>query len=194
MTLTSTPDEADQPPGRLLDGKFPCGDLTDLARCIQAANGRYLSSIRQTDTYFSAPRATLKLRQSSTMHPARPQGTLVEATLIAYWRDAHTGQQTCTYYQTPVSDPAACRAGLGAALGIDLEVDKLRQVWLVGENEVHLDDVHGIGMFCEIETPEHAGQAAHDRCRTLLGLAGVPPVACSYAQLARSLRQAGTTS
>jgi adenylate cyclase class IV len=177
----------------LLDAKFLCGDLTELARRVEAHQGRYVSSIRQTDTYYLTHAGTLKLRESATEHSATPQEPLAAATLVGYWRDTRSGHPTCTYYLSDVGDPAACRASLAATLGVRVVVRKLRQVWILHSSRVHLDDVQGVGQFAEIETPYDAGQATFDRCRAALGLSDTPPLTRWYAELAESASSAADT-
>src|SRR4051812_37534496 len=135
--------------------------------------------LRQRDTYFATPAGRLKLREQE------PGG----AELIAYERaDAATARES-RYRIATVSDPAALREALGAALGSTVVVDKRRRLLVWEGVRIHLDDVEGLGTFVELE-----GVAAEDsdltaeaervaRLRAELEIADADLVAPSYADL-----------
>jgi adenylate cyclase class IV len=97
--------------------------------------------IFQDDTFFDAPQARLKLRDFS-------DGT---AELIAYNRGDEAGPKVSSYTRTPTADPAGLRAALAQAMPVIGRVVKTRQLYLIGQTRVHLDDVQGLGHFVELE-------------------------------------------
>lgn len=131
----------------------------------------------QRDTYFGVPRGRLKLREE----------TPGSARLIAYERPDDPTVRLSRYHLIEVADPAAARAGLEATCGIRAVVDKRRRLLLVDNVRIHLDEVDGLGSFCELEAvvaPEadlHAERAKIDRLRALLDIADADLRAGSYA-------------
>jgi homotetrameric cytidine deaminase len=136
--------------------------------------------LTQRDTYFGATRGRLKLREQEG-------GPGPSAHLIAYARPDRDDARTSSYRLADVTDPAALREALDAALGTRVVVDKRRHLLLYENVRIHLDEVDGLGSFVELE-----GVAAPDsdltreqelvaRLREELALG--EPVAVSYSDL-----------
>src|SRR5918911_1611780 len=108
-------------PRRNVELKAPDPDpVRSLERCLaRGADDR--GELRQRDTYFAARRGRLKLREQE------PGG----AELIAYERPDAAQARESRYRIAPVSDAAALREALDAALGTTVVVDKRRRllVW-----------------------------------------------------------------
>ena len=124
----------------------------------------------QRDTFFNVARGRLKLRRFD-------DGT---GELIFYERDDTPGPKTSTYSKSPCADAAGMEAVLARALGVRGVVDKRRELFMIGRTRVHLDEVHGLGHFLELEVvlgdaePAAGGEReAHE----LLAKLGVPPAA-----------------
>jgi homotetrameric cytidine deaminase len=103
--------------------------------------------LRQRDTYFRARSGRLKLREE------KPGG----AVLIQYDRPDEAAARESRYRLTRVQDPDELRASLDAALGTLVVVEKERRLLLWDGVRIHLDTVHGLGSFVELE-----GVAARD--------------------------------
>jgi predicted adenylyl cyclase CyaB len=135
--------------------------------------------LEQVDTYFRCPRARLKLREA-------PGQT---AHLIAYVRPDEAEAKASDYLIAPVADAAALRAALGAALGIWGEVRKRRELSLVENVRIHLDEVEGLGTFLEFEavlsSPDDQRRAPGqlDRLAGEFGLGTSDLVPASYSDL-----------
>ena len=114
----------------------PAGTL-ERARALGASDEGVLV---QRDTYFARARGRLKLREE-------PAG----ATLIAYARPDENEARTSAYRLAAVSDPAAVRDALDAALGTVVVVEKCRHLLLYENVRIHLDDVEALGTFVELE-------------------------------------------
>jgi adenylate cyclase class 2 len=95
----------------------------------------------QIDTYFHCRKGRLKLRQINGL----------SAQLIAYARPDEEGPKTSDYRLVPVANPESLKAALTAALGVRIIVDKRREIYLVDNVRIHLDDVCGLGQFLEFE-------------------------------------------
>jgi homotetrameric cytidine deaminase len=115
----------------------PAGTL-ERARSLGASDEGVLV---QRDTYFGRARGRLKLREEE------PEG----ATLIAYARPDQSEARTSAYRLAAVSDPAAVKEALDAALGTLVIVEKRRHLLLYENVRIHLDDVTDLGAFVELE-------------------------------------------
>jgi len=97
--------------------------------------------LRQRDTYFRARSGRLKLREE------QPGA----AVLIQYDRPDAAQARESRYRLARVEDPDDLRASLAAALGTLVVVDKERHLFLWDGVRIHLDTVHGLGSFVELE-------------------------------------------
>jgi homotetrameric cytidine deaminase len=139
--------------------------------------------INQRDTYFSAARGRLKLREQET------GGSPLWDELIQYSRADSTDARTSTYRRVPVADVAALHEALDAAYGTLVTVTKRRRVLLWEGVRIHLDEVEGLGSYVEIEAVAEEGSdlsAEHEtveRLRAELGVKDANLVARSYSDL-----------
>jgi adenylate cyclase class IV len=131
------------------------------ARSLTSAPGEML---RQTDTFFVVPDGRLKVR-------AFADGT---GELIAYHRPNTAGLRQSVYSRCVCSDAAALCEALSRVLPIRGVVRKEREVVIIGQTRVHLDQVDGLGTFIELEvvlgddeSAEHGEQVARTLLRTL---------------------------
>jgi adenylate cyclase class IV len=145
--------------------------------------GQQAQCIEQDDCFYAAPQGRLKLRRllQASATPAAPQ-----AELIAYHRPNEAAARTSDYVRVPVPDPDALHEALSRTLGVTGRVRKQRWLLLAGATRIHLDQVHGLGEFLELEVvlqegqPEAQGQAQAARLLQRLGLAHAPLLAGSY--------------
>ncbi|HUY31904.1 MAG TPA: class IV adenylate cyclase [Pirellulales bacterium] len=134
---------------------------------------------RQTDTYFVCRRGRLKLRERLGL-PAQ---------LVGYARANEAAPKPSDYHITEVSDASALRAALSAALGVLVVVDKRREIYLVNNVRIHLDQVAELGDFLEFEAvlgPADGDDEGHARLAALARQFGIDPtglVAWSYSDL-----------
>ena len=148
------------------------------ARVLALGPDRH-EKLAQLDTFFRVPRGRLKLRK---LGPASGE-------LIFYERDDRIGPKLSRYAIHACDDPDALAALLGAALGVRGEVAKERDVYRVGRTRVHLDRVHGLGDFLELEVVLADGETAEQGeavARDLLRALAIPDaalVAVAYADL-----------
>jgi len=103
----------------------------------------------QRDTFFRAPQGRLKLREFANG----------DAELIYYERPDVVGPKTSHYLRSQVADAESLAKLLSAAWGVRGMVEKTRDLWIVGQTRVHLDDVQGVGSFLELEVVLHADQS-----------------------------------
>ena len=135
--------------------------------------------IEQDDTFFTCAHGRLKVRDFGN-------GT---GELIHYERADTEGPKLSDYVRAPTSDPAALREALTRAQGTQGRVRKTRWLLMVGQTRVHLDRVHGLGDFMELEVVLGGGQSAADgesiaeRLMGELGIAREQRVAGAYLDL-----------
>ena len=132
----------------------------------------------QTDTFFETQAGLLKLRVTDS-----------EAQLIPYLRAQKADAKRSDYALLPVEDPEHTKKLLTSLLGSWAEVRKRREVLLLGNVRIHLDEVEGLGAFVELEavqTGRRVAKTEHGRLRDLIRKLGVgldQMVSCSYAEL-----------
>jgi adenylate cyclase class IV len=137
----------------------------------------FRETLHQTDTYFRAQAGRLKLREFG-------DGS---AQLIGYARADTVGDRTSVYHIADVPEPAAMTAALSCALGVDVCVVKVRQLFLPQPHiRIHVDAVHELGDFLEIEViATEGGDQAADMAhwRRELGLDAFQAVGVGYREL-----------
>lgn len=152
------------------------------ARAVLAARGaRFAGLDHQIDTYFRVPAGRLKLREGD-----------IENALIHYQREDTSGPKHSKVglFQNP---PGSTLKGiLEAALGVDVVVDKRREIHFLGNVKIHLDQVDGLGTFVEIEAIDDDGSrpldALRTQCEELMAAFGIRDedlLAVSYGDLLR---------
>lgn len=94
----------------------------------------------QTDTYFKVPSGRLKLRQGN-----------IENNLIFYNRINAPGPKQSDFDLVPVENCHELKSVLAKALGIEIEVQKRREIYFIENVKFHLDFLEGLGHFVEIE-------------------------------------------
>jgi adenylate cyclase class IV len=135
--------------------------------------------IEQDDTFFAVRHGRLKLRQFG-------DGS---AELIHYWRADSTEARPSDYRRVQVTDAPALREALTRACGSIGRVRKRRWLLLHGATRIHLDQVHGLGDFVELEVvlrdgqSDGAGAAIAEDLVVRLGLAGAQRLGGAYVDL-----------
>lgn len=111
----------------------------------------------QVDTYFRIPRGRLKLREIA-------DGT---SEMIFYERPDTTLERWSSYSTVPVIEPAALKQQLASALGVRAIVRKRRELFLLDETRIHLDDVEDLGTYLEFEIPVRDQEEAASQMKFL---------------------------
>lgn len=163
---------------RNIEIKCRCEDLDAVRTRAEALGARDAGVLRQTDTFFPAPGARLKLRDFG-------DGT---AELIGYRRPDEAGARGSDYRLFPTTDAAGLESTLAHALGISGVVRKVRHLFLLEHTRIHLDEVEGLGSFVELETVmsgQTEAQANEELNRILRGLnlEACEPIAGAYFDL-----------
>jgi predicted adenylyl cyclase CyaB len=105
--------------------------------------------LHQEDTFFRVSGGRLKLRDFGANR----------GELIWYQRVDQEGPKQSTYSISKTDDVRGLKAVLAAALGLIDVVRKTRELYLVGQTRIHLDQVEGLGDFVELEFVLHGDQS-----------------------------------
>ncbi|MGQ9697706.1 MAG: class IV adenylate cyclase, partial [Armatimonadota bacterium] len=136
---------------RNLETKARCRDLAEARRRAIQLGATEQWTRRQVDTYFAVPKGRLKLRRQED----------APAELIYYNRPDTLDARWSTYRIVTVTRAAELGNLLAEALGVLAHVDKTRSLLLYRNTRIHLDRVHGLGDFVELE-PVIRGQSDED--------------------------------
>jgi adenylate cyclase, class 2 len=162
--------------------------LHDLAPAREVAQQLATASLgvqHQTDTYFHCRRGRLKLREITGQ----------TAQLVSYERPDRVDAKGSDYQLVDVPDPAALKQALSAALGVRVVVAKRREIYLVNNVRIHLDEVAGLGEFLEFEavlSPGRDDASGHQQLAKLQAAFRIQPddlLAVSYADLLATANQ-----
>lgn len=182
-------------PRRNIELKARLADLDAARRVAVSLCPAPPTTEQQTDTYFCTPRGRLKLREINDR----------ASRLIAYARADDPAARPSDYRIVEVADATQLRAALAETLGIDIVVEKLREIFLYQNVRIHLDQVHGLGTFIEFEAvlpaaesagaaesaalggAAEAGERLLDDLSRRFGLSPADLVAASYSDLLRSI-------
>ena len=121
---------------------------------VLKANAETLSDtpvkvIPQEDTFFNTEKGRLKLR---VLAPD-------VGYLIYYERSDQDGPKRSDYHLAKTDDPENLKIALRLALGVRGVVRKTRNLYMVGQTRIHLDEVEGLGHFLELEVVMREGQS-----------------------------------
>jgi adenylate cyclase class 2 len=171
--------EGSSPLLRNIELKARCRDLSAAAAALRPLDVKDGGAMEQIDTYFSAPKGRLKLREIVG----------VRAELIWYNRADEAHIRNSDYWLVPVPDAQKLKTALTSALGARRRIRKRRQVYLWHNVRIHLDEVDELGKFVEFEAVMSAGEdeaTAHARLGELCRVLSISPadhIAGSYVDL-----------
>ena len=161
-----------------LEIKARCADLAAARDVAERLATRYVGVDDQVDTYFATRSGRLKLRVSSLSGGG---------VLIPYQRPDQAGPKRADYQIIPIPDPPHLARMLGEILGVHCVVRKRREVFLVDNVRIHLDEVEGLGSFLELEAVYDGSAASEaeqlvkvERLMAELGVAEEDLVETSY--------------
>lgn len=162
-----------------IEVKAAVKELVPLRSIVERIAAGPCQILHQEDIFFRVKRGRLKLRMFSD--------GLGE--LIHYERPDANGAKVSDYQIYATSKPLELRSLLAASLGETVTVKKKREVFIVGQTRIHLDQVDELGTFVELEvvldsnqTPEQGRSIASDLMEKL-GINESDLVSCAYADL-----------
>jgi len=172
---------------RNIELKARLADLDEARRIAEQIATDRLGVQHQVDTYFPCREGRLKLREIDGL----------SAQLVWYARPDQQGPKASDYRLVPVSNPQTLKAALTAALGVRGVVEKRREVFLVRNVRIHLDEVVGLGRFLEFEAVLGPGvdpAAGHAQVQDLIERFAIRPddlVPGSYGEMVLSAANSG---
>ena len=162
-----------------IEFKAKVADLAPLRLILQSFSARYLGRDFQRDTYFNVPQGRLKLREGQ-----------IEQALIFYQRPEQAGFKTSDILLYPAPTDERLKAILLTALGQFKVVEKYREIYLVDNVKIHLDELANLGYFVEVEALDEQGkynpETLQTQCASWAERFGVKPedyVAASYSDM-----------
>jgi adenylate cyclase, class 2 len=168
---------------RNVEIKAPLADFDGARAALVRLGARAAATMEQVDRYYELGEGRrVKLRTVA--------GRAAE--LISYRRPEASGVRVSDYEVTPVRDDEACLVPKTRPLVV---VRKRRELHLVDNVRVHLDQVDGLGTFIELEAvidAEHDEATCRrqvDEITAALGVGEASFIRASYAEL---LLEAGT--
>jgi adenylate cyclase, class 2 len=126
---------------RNLELKARLNDFAAAREMALSLSTDYVGIQIQTDTYFNSPQGRLKLREIENL----------ASQLIWYDRPDEANLKTSNYFLVPTDSPEDMKSLLAAACGIHVTVKKRREIFMVRNVRIHLDQVEGLGDFLEFE-------------------------------------------
>lgn len=121
--------------------KAKCTDVNSVRLIAENLKTQYVGKLHQVDTYFTTQQGRLKLWEINGK----------ESQLIPYFKEYSTGPIKSSYSVLTVSDPKNVKDIFNKILGTVTIVDKKREVFLIDNVRVHLDEVKDLGTFIEFE-------------------------------------------
>jgi predicted adenylyl cyclase CyaB len=141
-------------------------DIARAHRVARAISDRPVERFSQRDIFFRTERGRLKLRWQGAGR----------AYLVYYERADDAGPRSSVYHVAESQDPASLEQVLSAALGVRGEVRKHRTLYMVGSTRIHLDRVHSLGDFLELEAvlgPQQTSTQAYAMVASLMDQLGI---------------------
>jgi predicted adenylyl cyclase CyaB len=120
--------------------KAKCNNPAFIRNYLLSAGADFKGVDEQTDTYFKVINGRLKLREGN-----------IENNLIFYERSDQTGPKNSHFSLVKVDDAEGLKEVLAKSAGIKVIVKKRREIYYINNVKFHIDEVHGLGSFIEIE-------------------------------------------
>lgn len=159
--------------------KARSNNLDSIRAILQELDADFIGEDHQVDTYFCVPGGRLKLREGT-----------IEESLIHYDRPDRTGPQPSDVTRYASASTADLKTVLVKALGVQVIVDKRREIYFIDNVKFHLDRVEHLGTFVEIEAIGADDEADEEMLRAqcedymrCFGLTEAALVARSYSDL-----------
>jgi|SRR5688572_6841991 len=130
--------------------KSKCANVQAIRKFLLDKNARFVGVDEQTDTYFNTINGRLKLREGN-----------IENNLIYYERSNLPGPKSSHFQLVKVNDAKGLKEVLTNSLGVKVIVKKCREIYYIENVKFHIDEIHGLGNFIEIE----AGNVLADKSK-----------------------------
>lgn len=159
--------------------KAHCENQEEIREKLKSNNAEFKGVDHQVDTYFNVNHGRLKLREGN-----------IENHLIHYDRENKAGPKQSNVLLFKSDPQSSLKEILTKALGILVVVDKIREIYFIGNVKFHIDFIKDLGKFVEIEAIDSEGMLGKDKlleqCRFYLELFNISQedlIAVSYSDL-----------
>ena len=152
-------------------------DLEMARAACRAVGAAYIATLDQTDTYFRVPSGRLKRREC-----------VGEPTEWIFYDRSDESRPRLSSFTIYSDSQARERFGVNPLPQL-VQVRKVRELYLLDNVRIHLDEVDGLGRFFELEALVSPGfpvtrcHAAVDRLRATFGQVLGEALSVSYADL-----------
>ena len=170
---------------RTVEIKARCSDHEHIRALLLSRGADFRGTDHQIDTYFEVSHGRLKLREGT-----------IENALIHYERADQAGPKQSNVTLFPVQPGSSLKQILTQSLGVEVVIEKHREIYFIGNVKFHLDRVTGLGEFVEIEVID-ADEAQdigtlHEQCVSFmkfLGIAEDDLLVSSYSDMLRCVQE-----
>lgn len=163
--------------------KAKCNHLDEIRQVLTELNADYRGADHQIDTYFKSRTGRLKLREGN-----------IENSLIYYRRENTQQPKTSRVLLYSTKPQSNLKQILTMANGVNVVVDKIREIYYIDNVKFHLDTVKYLGHFVEIEAIDMDGSIGktklHAQCSEYLKKFEIPDsdlIATSYSDMLAEL-------
>lgn len=143
--------------------KARCSGHDRVRESLRSLGAAFRGCDHQIDTYFKISDGRLKLREGT-----------IENALIFYRRTDDAGPKRSAVLLYPTEPNSSLKQILTTILGVQVVVDKLREIYFVDNVKIHIDTVAGLGKFVEIEAQDVdvsiSIEKLHEQCRRFMEL------------------------
>jgi adenylate cyclase, class 2 len=154
-------------------------DQEKIRKILFSEKADYKGTDHQIDTYLRVNSGRLKLREGN-----------IENNLIHYQREDMQGPKCAEVILFHTAAGSPLKDILVRSLGVLIVVDKVREIYFIGNVKFHIDQVKNLGSFVEIEAIDADGtigkEKLYEQCNHYLELFRIPPedlVSVSYSDL-----------
>ncbi|XP_043674658.1 uncharacterized protein LOC122632191 [Vespula pensylvanica] len=135
---------------RNIEIKTKINDSVTLVNKLEKITKSKWTVIEQHDTFFNTKTGRLKLRQFKDK----------TGEIIYYERPNIIGPKLCNYQRIKIKAEIceSLKNILTICNGIVGVVKKTRRLFIIDQTRIHIDDVHELGSFLELEVVLHDGQ------------------------------------
>lgn len=126
--------------------KAKCDFHDEIRKILATENAEFKGKDHQIDTYFNVLNGRLKLREGN-----------IENALIHYEREDKANPKESDFLLYKSENAGLLKELLVKSLGILAVVDKVREIYFVGDVKIHIDIVKNLGNFIEIEVMGNDG-------------------------------------
>jgi predicted adenylyl cyclase CyaB len=159
--------------------KARCSEPQKVRDFLESRGAEYKGLDHQIDTYFRVANGRLKLREGN-----------IENCLIFYERSNKEGPKDSEVVLCSSTPGSSLKNILLKSCGSLAVVDKKRHIYFIGNVKFHVDEVEGLGSFCEIEAIDKQGNIGRDKllqqCNEYMQLLSIREsdlISCSYSDL-----------